>query len=86
MTSKGEGHQCLVIINNEGYSYRLVAYRNLVTKEQYSVESIQREIKAENRIGTLKVMQEEIEALEPIEKELIKDKIQKKVSQLSRKL
>lgn len=38
---------------NEGCNYRLVAYRNLVTKEQYSVESIQKEIKVENRIGTL---------------------------------
>lgn len=50
--------------HNEGYNYRLVAYRNLVTKEQYSLENIQKEIKAENRIGTLEAMKEEIEEIQ----------------------
>ncbi|MBU9726888.1 hypothetical protein [Diplocloster modestus] len=55
-TSKGEVAPVFSDYRNEGYEYRLVAYRNLVTKEQYSVESVQEEIKAENRVGTLEQM------------------------------
>lgn len=57
-TSKGEVVPVFSDYHNEGYNYRLVGYRNLETKEQYSVESIQGEIKAENRIGTLEQMKE----------------------------
>lgn len=59
-TSKGEVAPVFSDYHNEGYNYRLVAYRNLVTKEQFSVESIQGEIKAENRIGTLEQLEQEI--------------------------
>ena len=59
-TSKGEVAPVFRDYHNEGYNYRLVTYRNLVTKEQYSVECVQREIKAENRIGTLEQMEQEI--------------------------
>lgn len=59
-TSKGEVEPVFSDYRNEGYGYRLVAYRNLVTKEQYSVESVQEEIKAENRIGTLEQLENKI--------------------------
>lgn len=52
-TSKGEVAPVFSDYQNEGYNYRLVAYRNLVTKEQYSIDDIQEAIKAENRIGSL---------------------------------
>ena len=38
---KGEVAPVFSDYRNEGYNYRLVAYQNLVTKEQYSVESVQ---------------------------------------------
>lgn len=59
-TSRGEVAPVFGDYQNEGYEYRLVAYRNLVTKEQYSVQSIQEEIKAENRIGTLEQLEQGI--------------------------
>lgn len=59
-TSKGEVAPVFSDYRNEGYEYRLVAYRNLVTKEQYSIESVQEEIKAENRVGTLEQLDEKI--------------------------
>lgn len=62
-TSKGEVAPVFSDYQNEGYEYRLVAYRNLVTKEQYSVESIQEEIKAEKRVGTLEQMEQGIDVV-----------------------
>lgn len=59
-TSKGEVVPVFSDYHNEGYNYRLVGYRNLETKEQYSVESIQKEIMAENRIGTLEQLEQGI--------------------------
>lgn len=59
-TSKGEVAPVFSDYHNEGYNYRLVAYRNLVTKEEYSVESVQGEIKAENRIGTLEQLNQRV--------------------------
>lgn len=59
-TSKGEVAPVFSDYQNEGYNYRLVAYRNLVTKEQYSIEEVQEEIRAENRIGTLEQMEQRI--------------------------
>lgn len=52
-TSKGEVAPVFSDYKNEGYDYRLKAYMNVVTKEKYSIDSIQEEIKPENRIGTL---------------------------------
>lgn len=66
-TSKGEVAPVFSDYQNEGYNYRLVAYRNLVTKEQYSVESIQKEIKAENRIGTREQLEQGIAKISQIE-------------------
>lgn len=65
-TSKGEVAPVFSDYHNEGYNYRLVEHRNLVTKEQYSVESIQREIKAENRIRTLEQMEQALISVDMI--------------------
>ena len=73
-TSKEEVAPVFSDYHNEGYNYRLVAYRNLVTKEQYSVESVQKEIKAENRIGTL---EQKIEVLRKLFRENEYDKYHK---------
>ncbi|WP_310602664.1 hypothetical protein [Anaerosporobacter sp.] len=69
-TSKGEVAPVFSDYHNEGYNYRLVAYRNLVTKEQYSVESIEKEITAENRIGTLKQLDQGIISRDVFVKEI----------------
>lgn len=74
-TSKGEVAPVFSDYRNEGYNYRLVAYQNLVTKEQYSVESVQEEIKAENRVGTLEQLERRIEETEVLVRKLHKDKM-----------
>lgn len=74
-TSKGEVAPVFSDYRNEGYNYRLVAYQNLVTKEQYSVESVQEEIKAENRVGTLEQLEKRIEETEVLVRKLHKDKM-----------
>lgn len=63
-TSKGEVAPVFSDYKNEGYDYRLKAYMNVVTKEQYSIASVQEEIKAVNRVGTLEHLQQGIEAAE----------------------
>lgn len=73
-TSKGEVAPVFSDYKNEGYDYRLKTYMNVVTKEQYSVESVQEEIKAENRVGTLKQLEEGIEAVELMAKMLQQNK------------
>lgn len=70
-TSKGEVAPVFSDYKNEGYDYRLKAYMNVITKEQYSVESVQAEIKAENRVGTLEQLEEKILEVEVLEKEMI---------------
>ena len=55
---------------NEGYDYRLKAYMNVVTKEKYSIDSIQEEIKPENRIGTLEQLEQGIVAAEEMVREV----------------
>jgi hypothetical protein len=62
--SKGEVSPVFMDFKNEGYNYRLSSYANVITKEEYSIEQIQPEIKAENRIGTLEQLVENIEVLE----------------------
>ena len=47
-TSKGEVVPVFSDYKDEGYDYRLKAYMNVVTKEKYSIDSIQEEIKPEN--------------------------------------
>ena len=74
-TSKGEVSPVFTDFKNEGYNYRLRSYANVITKEEYSVEWIQPEIKAENRIGTLEQLVENIEAVEKQTKVIQKQKI-----------
>lgn len=69
-TSKGEVAPVFSDYRNEGYEYRLKAYINVVTKEQYSIESVQEEIRAENRVGTLEQFEQGIEAAEKLVKEI----------------
>ena len=40
-TSKGDVAPAFLDYKNEGYDYRLKAYMNVVTKEKYSIDSIQ---------------------------------------------
>lgn len=68
-TSKGEVAPVFSDNKNEGYDYRLKAYMNVITKEQYSVESVREEIKAENRVGTLEQLEEKMAKCEMIAKE-----------------
>lgn len=70
-TSKGEVAPVFSDYRNEGYDYRIEAYMNVITKEQYSIESVQADIKAENRVGTLEQLEQEIVAIEVLEKETI---------------
>lgn len=63
-TSKGEVFPVFTDCKNEGYNYRLKSYANVITKEEYSTEWIQPEIKSKNRIGTLEQLVENIEAVE----------------------
>ena len=76
-TSKGEVAPVFSDYKNEGYDYRLKAYMNIVTKEQYSIASVQEEIKAVNRMGTLENLQQGIEAVELMAKTIQhnKDKV-----------
>lgn len=63
-TSKGEVSPVFTDWQNEGYNYRLKSYANVNTKEEYSIDRIQPEIKAENRVGTIEQLVENIEAIE----------------------
>lgn len=49
---------------NQGYDYGLCGYMNVDTKEQYTKEYLQKEIKAEMRAGTVEQMDANIIALE----------------------
>ena len=60
---------------NEGYDYRLKAYMNVVTKEKYSIDSIQEEIKPENRIGTLEQLEQGIVAAEEMVQEVERTRV-----------
>lgn len=62
----------------EGYNYRLKAYMNVVTKEKYSIESIQEEIKSENRIGTLEQLEQGIVAAEEMVREMERTRIRER--------
>ena len=61
-TSKGEVAP-VFIEKSSGYSYSVYGYMNVETKEYYSKETIQWEIKAHNRIGTVEQMDANIEAM-----------------------
>lgn len=62
-TSKGEVAP-VFIEKSSGYSYSVYGYMNVETKEYYSKEKIQWEIRAYNRIGTVEQMDANIEAME----------------------
>ena len=61
-TSKGEVAPVFIEKSN-GYSYSVYGYMNVDTKEYYSKESIQWEIKAGNRTGTVEQMDANVEAM-----------------------
>ena len=61
-TSKGEVAPVFIEKSN-GYSYSVYGYMNVETKEYYSKESIQWEIKAGNRTGTVEQMDANVEAM-----------------------
>ena len=61
-TSKGE--VALVFIEkSNGYSYSVYGYMNVETREYYSKETIQWEIKAGNRTGTVEQMDANVETM-----------------------
>lgn len=61
-TSKGKVAPVFIEKSN-GYSYSVYGYMNVDTKEYYSKESIQWEIKAGNRTGTVEQMDANVEAM-----------------------
>lgn len=61
-TSKGEVAPVFIEKSN-GYSYSVYGYMNVETKEYYSKEVIQSEIKAGNRTGTVEQMDANVEAM-----------------------
>lgn len=61
-TSKGEVAPVFIEKNN-GYSYSVYGYMNVETREYYSKETIQWEIKAGNRTGTVEQMDANVEAM-----------------------
>lgn len=61
-TSKGEVAPVFIEKSN-GYSYSVYGYMNVETREYYSKETIQWEIKANNRTGTVEQMDANMEAM-----------------------
>lgn len=61
-TSKGEVAPVFIEKIN-GYSYSVYGYMNVETKEYYDKETIQWEIKAGNRTGTVEQMDANVEAM-----------------------
>lgn len=61
-TSKGEVAPVFIEKSN-GYSYSVYGYVNVETREYYSKESIQWEIKAGNRTGTVEQKDVNVEAM-----------------------
>ena len=61
-TSKGEVAPVFIEKSN-GYSYSVYGYMNVETKEYYSKEGIQLEIKAGKRIGTVEQIEANVEAM-----------------------
>lgn len=61
-TAKGDVSP-VFLDNDNGYSYSVYGYMNVETKEYYSKEAIQWEIKADNRTGTVEQMDANVEAM-----------------------
>ena len=70
-TSKGEVAPVFLEKSN-GYSYSLYGYMNADTKEYYSKESVQWEITAGNRTGTVEQMDANVEAMVRDLKEILR--------------
>ena len=51
---------------------------NVVTKEKYSIDSIQEKIKSENRIGTLEQLEQGIVAAEEMVREMERMRIRER--------
>jgi len=61
-TSKGEVAP-VFLEKSDGYSYLVYGYMNVQTKEYYTKESVQYEITASNRTGTVEQMDANVEAM-----------------------
>ena len=70
-TSKGEVAP-VFLEKSDGYSYLVYGYMNVDTKEYYSKESVQREISAGNRTGTVEQMDANVEAMVRDLKEILR--------------
>ena len=70
-TSKGEVAPVFLEKSN-GYSYLLYGYMNVDTKEYYTKESVQWEISAGNRTGTVEQMDANVEAMVRDLKEILR--------------
>ena len=57
---------------SDGYSYSLYGYMNVDTKEYYSKKSVQWEITAGNRTGTVEQMDANVEAMVRDLKEILR--------------
>lgn len=81
-TSKGDVAPVYRDVLNNGDYYEVKGYANVESKAAYRVEDLQDEIKAENRVGTLDQIEQNIEAvevqvrgmLEELEKNRIKER------------
>lgn len=70
-TSKGEVAP-VFLEKSDGYSYLLYGYMNVETKEYYSKKSVQWEITAGNRTGTVEQMDANVEAMVRDLKEILR--------------
>ena len=76
-TSKGEVAPVFIEKNN-GYSYSVYGYMNVETREYYSKELIQWEIKAGNRTGTVEQMDANVEAMARYLQEILRIGVEQK--------
>lgn len=60
------------------FSKFLSVSMNVVTKEKYSIDSIQKEIKPENRIGTMEQLEQGIVAAEEMVREMERTRIRER--------
>lgn len=63
-TSKGDVAPVYRDVLNNGDCYELKGYANVESRAAYRVEDLQDEIRAENRVGTLEQIEQNIEAVE----------------------
>lgn len=63
-TSKGDVAPVYRDVLNNGDYYEIKGYANVESRAAYRVEELQDEIKAENRVGTLEQIEQNIEAVE----------------------